>query len=222
VSNYSDYPPAAKHLPIVANAQQLDVERILSLKPDLILAWQHGNPPAALAKLASFGLPIFYSDPHSIADIASSIERLGRLTGTQQTATTHAMKFSQHYQQLQQQFQQTVPRRVFLQLWDDPLMTVNGDNLLSKALTICGSHNVFAALPTSIATVSTEAVIAAKPDIILHLGKSSRWENFWLPWQKLPAVKPQVLVTFDDDRLSRFGPRFIDGVHHLCHTLEQV
>src|SRR5882672_498248 len=164
---YSDYPDAAKKIPRIGDATQLDLERIVSLHPDLIVVWRNGNSPQQIKRLASLGIAIYASESTQFAGIASTLRRLGRLAGTEAVADAHADAFDRAVVDLHARYAGRRPLRVFYQIWHRPLLTINGRHLIDEALHVCGAQNVFAALDPLTPNVSVEAVVAADPDAIV-------------------------------------------------------
>ena len=224
VVSYSDYPPQAKALPQVGNYTQLDIERIVALRPDLIVAWQSGNPPQQIAALQRLGLPVYLSEPRSIESIASNIERLGLLAGTQRIATREARRVRTQWQQLHQRYSHRPKLRMFYQLWDQPMMTINGEHLISRVMEVCGAENVFAELPLLAAKVDIEAVLKADPQVIVVGGMAARQQQWLRQWRRWPSLKQahQNLFTADPDLMHRLGPRILLAARQLCEQLESV
>jgi iron complex transport system substrate-binding protein len=164
--SYSDYPAEAKQLPRVGDNKALDLERIVALKPDLIVVWRHGNAQRQLDRLREMHVPLFFSEPHHLDDIAVSLTKLGQLLGTSPTADAAAAAYRRDIAQLRTQYANRPPVSVFYQVWDQPLMTLNGEHMVSDVIALCGGHNVFAKLEPLVPTVSTEAVLAANPEAI--------------------------------------------------------
>lgn len=223
--DYSDYPAAASKLTRIGGYNGFDLERIRALKPDLILAWDSGNPPQQLALIAGLGIPVFYDNANKMADIPGVLERLGMLTGHETEAKAAAQKFRQRTLLLEQQYARRRPVRLFYQVWDRPLMTINGQQIISDAMRICGAVNVFADLPAIAPTVDDEAVLVANPEIIVTSGepgmKTDGLER-WQHWPRLAATRNQQLVILSRDLLNRKGPRFIDGAEALCKAVDKV
>lgn len=222
-SNHSDYPPQAAQLPSLGGYNALDIERIASLKPDLIVAWHSGNKPLQLARLRSLGIPVFESQPADFGMIASSLERLGQLAGTDTTAQAAAAAFRARWQQLEAQYRGRAPVTVFYQIWSQPLMTLNGQHMVSAVLRLCGGRNIFSDLPQLAPTVSVEAVLAADPQVIFTAGDArdqplERWKQF----PRLRAVRDQQLYTVNADWLNRAGPRVLEAAQEVCGKLEQA
>ncbi len=223
VVEYSDYPPAATRLPSVGSGIALDLERILQLKPDLVVAWHSGNSAAQVARLEQLGIPVFESEPRNFDTIASSLERLAHLAGTDATGERAAQAFRARLDSLRAAYRGRTPVSVFYQIWNKPLMTLNGAHLVSHALQVCGGRNVFAGLPQLTPTVSVEAVLKADPDAIVVSGRPqgadlADWRRFGM----LKAVAHGNLFAVDGGLLNRAGPRVLDGVEQLCADLDQA
>ena len=221
--SHSDYPAAAKALPRIGDHPLLDLEAIVALQPDLIVAWESGSPRAQVEKLRQLGIPVWYNEPRHLTDIGNSIERLGRLAGTQATASRAAQDFRMRLQGLQQRYAGRRNIRVFYQLWDQPLMTVNGEQIISDVIRLCGGQNVFADLSGLAPTITEEAVVAARPEVIVAGGKAATHGQWWARWQRwptLPAVAHNQLYFIPGDLLHRHGPRILEGAERMCSILE--
>ncbi|OGI47192.1 MAG: cobalamin-binding protein [Candidatus Muproteobacteria bacterium RIFCSPHIGHO2_01_FULL_65_16] len=221
--DYSDYPEAAKRIPRVGSYTGLDLEAIVALRPDLIIAWQSGNPPSQVERLRALGLAVYVSEPRHIEDVATNIERLGRLAGTADAALRAARAFRQRHEALRRRYAARPAVTVFYQIWDRPLMTVNGKQLISDVIHLCGGRNVFADLPILAPTVDVEAVLAADPEAIVASGAGAsrpEWFDAWRRWPQLRAVRRDNLFVVPPDVLQRHGPRILDGAEHLCADLE--
>ncbi len=223
VSNHSDYPPQAGQLPALGGYNALDLERILSLKPDLIVAWHSGNKPAQLARLHSFGIPIYESQPADFGMIATALEKLAHLAGSDAAGAQAASDFRARWQGLERQYQGRQEVSVFYQIWGQPLMTLNGQHMVSSVLRLCGGRNIFAGLPQLAPTVSVEAVLAADPQVILTPSDAKdqplqRWRQF----ARLRAVREGQLYTVNADWLNRAGPRVLEAAQEVCAKLDQA
>lgn len=222
-SAYSDYPPAAKQLPSVGDGNALDAERIIALKPDLIVAWSSGNSASQLATLRAIGIPVFESEPHDFSTIASSLERLAKLAGTEAIGKAAAAAFRARLALLTKTYRQRPKVRVFYQIWKKPLMTLNDEHLVSSAIRLCGGENIFGKLPQLVPTVSTEAVLQANPEVIFAADGSNTGaadQSLWRRFPSLTAVARNNLFTLTADQISRPGPRILDGATELCQNLD--
>ncbi|HJV85525.1 MAG TPA: cobalamin-binding protein [Noviherbaspirillum sp.] len=223
VSEFSDYPPAAKRIPTIGSALSLDLERIIQLKPDLIVGWNKGNPAPQLAQLEQLGIPVYKSEPYSLEAIPRSIESLAHLAGTEVTGQAAASAFRTRLKQLRETYEHRRPVTVFYQIWRAPLMTLNGTHMVSSVLRHCGGENIFAELPQLAPTVSVEAVVKANPEAII--ASSGEQEDLFALWRRFPAMKAVArgnLVTIDGALLNRSGPRILDGMENLCRKLDEV
>lgn len=220
---YSDYPPAAKALPRVGGYSRLDLEAVLALKPDLIVGWESGNADAALTKLRALGLPVYVNQPNRMLDVARSIEQVGRLAGTSAAADAAAARFRERHAQFAARYSGRPKIRVFYQIWKQPLMTINGKQIISDVIALCGGENVFAELPVLAPTVSVEAVLAANPEVIVASGMGEarpEWVDDWRRWPALGAVARDNLYFIPPDLIQRHTPRVLDGAERLCGFLE--
>jgi iron complex transport system substrate-binding protein len=220
---WSDYPPAAEQLPRVGDSNRLDLEVILSLQPDLVVAWVDGNSRQQVERLEQLGLPAFWLSPREFEDIPRAIEQLGTLAGTFGVAQSEALSFRQGIRELEEGYHSADPIRVFYQIWDQPLMTINRDELIGKAIELCGGINVFGHLPRLVPRISTEAVLEAAPEVIVTSGREGNdraWLASWKAYPGLPAVAAGNLFLEPPDLLARPTVRMLEGVSHLCQTLE--
>jgi iron complex transport system substrate-binding protein len=222
VDEFSDFPPAARALPRIGRHASLDLEAIVRLQPDLVVGWASGNRMPQLERLEALGIALYLNEIREIDDIAASVETLGRLAGTQPAAQAAADALRARAEALRTRRDRT-PLRVFHQVWERPLMTLNGEHLVSRAIDLCGGENVFADLPTLAPTVSLESVLAADPHVIIVTATAdapAAGLDAWQRWPQLAAVRQGNLLSLPADLLSRAGPRFIDGVEALCDALD--
>lgn len=221
---FSDYPAAARQLPRIGSYARVNVEAIVALKPDLVLAWDSGNPSAGITQLRKLGIPIFVTEPRTLDDVARDLERYGTLAGTR-AGKIAAQDFRKRLLSLQQKYATRQPVRVFYQIWDEPLMTVNGRQIISDVIRLCGGVNAFAELPALAPTVSVESVLAADPDVIIAGGMGERnasWLELWKKWPRLKATARGNLFFIDPNLLQRHTPRLLDGADQLCARLEEA
>lgn len=221
---HSDWPPPARALPRVGDAAALDLERIVGLAPDLVVAWPYTAPPQ-LAALRAQNVPVFVSDPRTIAGIADDVERLGTLAGSRGIALAAASTLRTRQAALEARYRGADRLRVFYEVWNEPLYTIGGRHLISQAIALCGGDNVFAALALPAPSVTVEAVVAAAPDVIVggdDAGQRPAWLSDWMHWSGIPAVRDGNLFGADGNLLHRPGPRFLDGVAVLCADFEQA
>jgi len=220
----SDYPPQARDIPVIGDSAAIDVERIMALKPDVVLAWMSGNPPAEIARLEQLGLRVFATEPRSLAVIADDIALLGRLAGTERTAAAAAAQFRGDVAALRREYQGRRKVSVFYQVWHEPLMTVNGNQVISEVIDLCGGRNIFAGLKTLVPSVSLEAVLAADPEAIVTTSEQPAAQalGIWRRWTQMRAVRNGNLLVIPPDEISRPTPRLLIGARRLCEQLDRV
>ncbi|WP_293779147.1 cobalamin-binding protein [uncultured Oxalicibacterium sp.] len=222
---YSDYPAEALKIPRVGSHQQVDLERIIAMKPDLLVVWLHGNSERQLEHVRKLGIPFYFSEPKKLADIPSSVERMGILLGTSVQANRVAAEQRVRLAQLEKTYRNRPVVRMFYQVWGRPIYTLNGSNILSDAIRLCGGENIFANLSMPAPVVSTEAVLLENPEVMMmgdRQAEKSGGLEIWLPYKNLLAVKNGNLFSVDADLVNRAGPRLIDGTALVCEKLEEA
>jgi len=220
---YSNHPEPAKRVPRVGDTRSLDLERIIALEPDLVIVWGSGSPQRQLDALSALGLKLHYSEPRTLGQIGDAIERLGQLAGTGDVARPAAKKFRARLAALRARYGGRDPVSVFHQIWDQPLMTVNGEHLISQVLTLCGGRNVFADLRALAPHVVAEAVLERDPEVIGATGVQGPEEaglGGWFEWPQLRAIALGNVYVVDPDLISRHTPRILDGAEQICEALE--
>lgn len=221
---YSDYPAAALALPQIGDHAQLDLERIVALRPDLVVAWASGNSAAQVQRLADLGLPVYRSEAREFTDIASTLRRLGALVGDAAAGEREATSFEGAVAALRARYAQRRELRVFYQIWHQPLLTVNRQHLISEAVTLCGARNVFAAREALTPQIDEEAVWAARPDVVVtgRVGPGGA-DDHLQRWRDRPALRARTaaqLMVVNPDTLHRASSRVVLGAAELCEKLD--
>ena len=223
VSSYSDYPQEAQNLPIISDYQNIDLEMIVKLKPDVVVAWQGGQSPAQLNALKQLNIPIFYQHINTLADIPLSLMRLSQMIGNQRET---APLIARAYAQIPLLAQAPQPSlNAFYQVWPRPLMTINGSSWISDALARCGARNLFADLPVTAPTVNVEDVLKRQPDLILSAtprGQADDSLDFWRTWPHIPAITHNGLIYTEGDAMNRSTLRTLAASERLCRQIAQV
>lgn len=225
VVSYSDFPPEANKLPRIGGYQQVDLEAVIGLKPDLIVAWHSGNNAGQIAQLKKLGFPVYVSEPRRIADVAAGMERIGALAGGGAQAARAVRDFRARHARLQARYAGRAPVRTFYEVWNRPLMTVNGAHLIGDVMKLCGAQNVFAGLSAPTPTIGEEAVLVADPEVIIASGMDAarpEWLDEWRRWPKLRAVKAGHLYFVPPDILHRHSPRILEGAEQFCAQVERA
>jgi iron complex transport system substrate-binding protein len=224
VVRYSDFPPAARGIPQVGDAVQVDLERIVALDPDLILAWKSGNQAVDLERLERLGYPVLVTEPRRLSDIGRVLRMIGTLAGTRSEAERAAGEFERGIQGLRGRYAKAPTVRVFYQIWHRPLLTVNGAHMISDVITLCGGENVFADVSQLTPAVSLEALIAAKPEVLLGGGSAGGEKEFAEYWRAsaLSPLRDLPAHYVNPDVIQRQTPRILEGTRAVCAALEQV
>lgn len=223
--NYSDHPAAAEDLPRVGSYDHLNIEAIVAHEPDLVVAWESGNPGDQVQRLRELGLTVYVTEPRRLASIADTVLRLGTLAGTRDAAIAAADRFRQRLAQLRDRYGSRPTLDVFYQVWDDPLMTVSSDHIISDVIRGCGGRNVFGDLPAIAPRVSLEAVLERDPEVIVASGMGEarpEWLDMWRKWPELTAMEHEHLFFVPPDVLQRHAPRILEGMARMCGQLERV
>lgn len=221
---HSDYPPAAGKVPRVGDAFRIDLERISDLEPDLVVAWQSGNPADAVTSLRELGIPVLVTEVHELDDIPGLLTTLGKLAGSTGPAESAAASFRGNIAELRREYSGREPVRVFYQATAQPLYTVGGSHVITQAIELCGGRNVFAAENALAPSVGEEAVIAVSPEAIVAGAQASEPDPLerWRRWDSIPAVAAGHLYRLDADRLNRSTTRLAEGAEELCRVLDRA
>lgn len=206
--------------PVVADAGSVSYERVLALKPDLVLAWGDGTPRAWVAQLRRQGLNVFVLQARRLEDIAGEVELLGRLSGRNAAARPQAQAIRAQVAALARDFGGSPRLRYFHQVWRQPLYTLDGDHLLSQALARCGADNIVAPGPVAAPLVSPEFVLKENPDMIVFSAEEAEASRAW--WSRFPAltaVRRQRWLVLEDKRLTRPGPGMLSAIRPVCSQI---
>jgi iron complex transport system substrate-binding protein len=224
VVRYSDYPEAARRLPQVGDASRIDLERVMALKPDLILGWQSGNPAGDLERLERLGFRVFVTEPHTLSDIARLVRTIGTFAGSTATANAAAADFERDLAALRGRYSAQAPVRVFYEIWHRPLLTVNGAHLISDVIALCGGTNVFAGAAMLTPSVSLEAVLASRPQVIIGGSSAIRPHELASEWQRtrIAALREIPVRYVPADLIQRQTLRIAQGAGLVCEYLDEV
>lgn len=222
-SEHADYPAAAIKIPRVGNYAGLQLEKILALKPDLILVWQSGTPSADIDRLRQLGLRIELFEPKQLEDVATDLVRLGNLTGKNQQAKAQAQEYLQTLASLRKQYSALSPVTVFYELWDSPLSSIGKTAWPNQHLQICGAQNVLANSAVAYPQLSVEQVLTIDPQLIIQPISANEPRGL-LNWQQYPqlrAVRHAQIIKPNSDLLHRASLRALTATKDLCQQVEQ-
>ena len=221
VSEYSDYPEAARSLPRVGDAFRLDYERIVALAPTVAVVWATGTPPEVAARLAALGIRVVSIPTRNLEDVALALETLGELAGTRDVGARAAAEYRAGIAALRARYQTRAPLRVFIQIDDAPLFTVGGSHLISEIVELCGGQNVFAGADAAALPVDLESVMARAPQVILSTDDGDPQE-YWARFSGLAAVAIGSIYRAPADLLARPSPRLVAGATEVCAQLDDA
>ncbi|SFS29070.1 cobalamin-binding protein [Pseudomonas sp. NFACC42-2] len=208
-----DRPVALANVPSVGRYGQLDMERLLSLKPDLILLWPGSVGPAQREQLQRLNIPVYVAEPHSLEQLTTQVQAIAEQLGRADTGRQLAAQLRQRLAQLRQRYQRAEPVRVFYQVWNQPLYTVGGGQIISDALSVCGARNVFDDLKLPAPQVSIESVLQRNPEMIL-VGDQAQ-KDAWKVW---PAMAARVRLV-PDRGLERPSGQMLEALARLCQVI---
>ncbi|QXI17245.1 cobalamin-binding protein [Pseudomonas hamedanensis] len=217
VLDAGERPGAIAHIPSVGRYGQLDMERLLSLTPDLLLLWPGSVGPAQRDQLKRLGIPTFVAEPHTLDQLTAQIQAIAQQLGRPERGVQRAAELRQTLDALRQRYRRDVPLRVFYQVWDKPLYTVGGGQIISDALQVCGARNVFDDLNLPAPQVSVEAVLQRDPEVILA-GDQAQLEA-WKVWPQVAAVRQERLLTVADKGLERPSGQMVEATAKLCRLI---
>lgn len=219
----SDYPPQARTIRQIGDAAGADFERVIALQPDLVLAWGSGNRISVVERLRQLGFPVLVLEPRTLEDIPRHLRLLGALAGTDAEAEIAARSFSVRSEKLRARYRRAKPVDVMFEMWHRPIMTVNGDHMISDVLRMCGARNVFADLPQLAAEVSLEQVLIRDPEAIV-VGSEAAGAGIadWKDYPYLKAVSRGRVYNVSADLITRQTPRILDAAEQICIDLEKI
>ena len=225
VVSYSDYPDEASAITKVGSAYAWSLESVVAMEPDLVVLWGSGNGSDALSQLERLGIKVYVSEPRALADIAGSIRDFGILAGTEASAELSANRFESLIEELGSLHQNDNALRVFYQIWNKPLQTINGEHMISQVIKLCGGNNVFESEPQLAPRISLESVLDINPDVIVAsgMGRSRpEWLDDWKRYGSLQAVQHNALLHIHPDLIQRPTVRIAEGATDLCNKLAGV
>lgn len=221
VVDRSDYPTEARALPSVGAYHSPDLERLLGLRPDLIVAWASGTPPAQVERLRGLGLKVWITRGEHLDDVPRELRHLGCLTGHVPQADQAARAYEDALAALTTKHRDRRPVSGFYEIWPQPLITVSDGHFIGQAMTRCGIRNIVGEAMGSTPTWSEEAVVRARPELLMTSPPARDFQR-WRRWNVLPAVRNDMLVVMPADVLMRPGPRLIEGVRALCEAADRA
>lgn len=218
--DFSDYPEAALNIPRLGNAFSVSVEAVIEQSPDLIVAWMTGGNHRTFEQLRTLGYPVFVNEASSLVGIAVAVQQLGILVGKPERGLELAENFRVDLERLRQSSSGAGSPKVFFQISDAQLYTVNSQHLIGQAIEVCGAENIFSDVEFFVPMVSYESVVERNPDVLVvsspYPGYKSAWDDRWndLGWGGR-------VRTIDASLITRPSLRMLEGIKMLCETLGQ-
>lgn len=206
-------PVELANVPSVGHYGQLDMERLLSLNPDLILLWPGSVGPAQREQLQRLNIPVYVAEPHSLEQLTTQVQTIAEQLGRAEAGRQLAAQLRERLAALRQRYQRAQPLRVFYQVWNQPLYTVGGGQIISDALNVCGARNVFDDLKLPAPQVSIESVLQRDPELIL-VGDQAQLDA----WNVWPTVATRVRLV-PDKGLERPSGQMLEAVGRLCQVI---
>lgn len=221
--DYANYPPESENLPKVGGYNKFNIESIAALQPDVIFVWESGTPKPFIDKIKQLGIPVYLDEPSTLEEIADSIRNIGKLTGNDEVAKQAAEKHLSDLAALRQSQVNKDPVNVFYQVWDDPLYTINGKQIISSVLRLCGGINIYADEKIKAPIISLESLIERNPQVIMtgstHESTDKSLDR-WKKWPNMTAVAHENLFVVNADIVSRHTVRLIQGATSICQKLD--
>ena len=223
-TTYSNFPEAAKDLPKVGSYVYLDLEKIVSLKPDLCIGIKDGNPKEIVMRLETLGIPVYAVNPRSLATINSTVLEIGGLLHVPEKARAVVGEMKTRIDRVRQTAAQAGNRpRVFFQIGISPIVSAGSDTFIHELIEIAGGDNM-ASTYTSYPRFSVEEVLVAAPDIIIitSMAREKVFEQVrtkWRQWPNIPAVKDDRIYLVNSDLFDRPTPRVIEGLETLIRLI---
>lgn len=224
-TSFADYPEQAKKIPVIGNYLRVQIEKVIALQPDLIIAWKSGNPSDDLARLQQLGFKIIYSQPNTFEDVAQEMRDFGALTGHKNQADNKAQHFLKQLNVIKQQYKNKSRVSAFYELWSTPLTTVAKGSWPQQFLTICGIENPFKQVATAYPQVNIEKVLQTPIQLIiqpLSVHQTDKQGFNWQDWPVIPAVKNKRIIHPNADAMHRMTARSIKELKNLCTSIDET
>ena len=221
--DFSYFPEAAKEIPIVGGYKALNLERIIELKPDLIIAWESGNSHNSYTQLLELGFTVYVDQPHKLEDVTKSINDIGVLSGTQSQAKETSDEYLRSLKKLKTEYQDKAKITSFYQVWNQPLRTISSKSIITDAMAVCGGVNIYQDEIPIAPVINIESLIDRDPEAIFASGMSSarpEWLDDWKQWPSLQAVQKDNLFFVDPDHIQRHTVRLLLAMKTICEQLD--
>lgn len=217
IVDVDESPSPRPDLPSVGTYGYLNMEMLVSLKPDLVLLWEGGVTPAELKQLQDMGIASLSIVPRNLDQLIEKTQELAVRVGRVEQGERYNAALRARVQALREQYRRPEPLKVFYQVWDNPLYTLGGEQIISDALSVCGARNLFADLSEPAPMVSVESVIKRDPHVILANDPAQL--NAWKARKQIDAVANGRLLVVPDRGIERPSGQMIEATAKLCAVL---
>jgi iron complex transport system substrate-binding protein len=222
---HSTEPAEAAKLKIVGDAETLDFEQLLALRPTVVVVAVDVVQRVRIDRIRALGIPVYQVHVTRLAGMPESLRRLGELSGTQEAANREADELAAALAGLGERYRSRTPIRVLYQIWDRPIYTIGGRHVITDALQLCGAINIFSDLKTAAPAITREAAVLRDPELILASAPpnaSAAWLEEWRRFPAMAAVRSGALISYADERIDRMGPSVIDATSNLCAVIDEA
>jgi iron complex transport system substrate-binding protein len=224
VTRFSDYPEEAKEKPKLGSYINPNVEKIVALEPDLILATYGGNPEARALHLERLGLALYVTRPKTIEDVLVMINNIGMITGAEHRAATLVSRLRQRIKTVRDRVLNAQRPLVFLEISARPLMTVGAGSFHDQMIALAGGKNLAGDISARYPQYSLEEVVKRAPDLIListmeRSGQFEQQKARWMQWDSIPAVANNRICFIDSDLIDRASPRIVEGIEEIARLI---
>ena len=222
---HSDEPAEAAAVRVVGDAETLDFEQLLALRPSVVVVAVDVVQRVRIDRIRALGIPVYRVHVTSLAQMPDSLRRLGVLAHTEVAARQHAARFGADLDVIRAKYRDRAPVKVLYQIWDKPIYTIGGEHVISDALAVCGARNIFSDLTTAAPAVTREAAIVRDPDLIVISAPPAEANEWLAEWRKFPsvrAVREGRLESYLDERMDRMGPSVVQATASLCELVDRA
>jgi len=222
---HSDEPAEAARVPIVGDAETLDFEQLIALRPTVVVVAVDVVQRVRIDRIRALKIAVYQVHVTRLADMADSVRRLGELAGTAPVAARKARDLRAEFDSISARYRGRAPLRVLYQIWDQPIYTIGGRHVITDALQLCGATNIFADLQTAAPAVTREAAVLRDPDLIIVSAPpqaGTEWIEQWRRFPTLSAVRNGRVLAYSDERMDRMGPSVLAAAASLCELVDRA
>jgi iron complex transport system substrate-binding protein len=221
VTSYCNWPLRARQKPQIGGFTNPSIEKIVSLKPDLIIATADGNRKDTVDQLERIGLPVYVTNPSNTDRILKSILHIGEITDQVNVAGGLVKKLQKRLDNIAAQTRNKRKPRVFFQIGLEPVITVGKGTLINEVINLAGGINIAGNDAARYPRYSAEGIMAGSPDIILFAPMANDKEfaavkSYWQKLAKIPVIKNNKIYLIDTDLISRASPRIFDAIEKIA------